>query len=160
MTSPWSSNRGCVYPSCQGGVRNGHFCHSRTSCAHGYLRQLSTHLCEPLRLVQVWLPKRGSLTAVSCCVWWSGPGPRVGSMEASWVSMAIFDDQRRTLQKANCKREFFDVIRHVEICAKGRTPETKFLPIFLIFFSQKHQPITIITYLLIFSQEIQLPHLQ
>ena len=54
---------------CQGGVRNGYLCHSGASGAHGDLRQLSAHLCKSVHLVQVWLPERGSLTAVSCCVW-------------------------------------------------------------------------------------------
>ena len=49
----------------QGGVRNGYFCHSGASGAHGDLRRLSTHLCESVHLVQVWLPKRGS-QAVGC----------------------------------------------------------------------------------------------
>ena len=131
MTSPWSSHRGCVYPSCQGGVRNGHFCHSRTSRAHGDLRPLSTHLCEPLCLVQVWLPERGS-QAVRCFVvtlpakGWKHP-------EFQWrFSMTKEGPYRKLTAKEKFFRCHSTMLRFI---SKGRTPETyRFIPNFIPHF--------------------------
>ena len=64
---------------------------------------------------------RGSLTALAVVCGDPGRGQGLEAWKHPEFSRAIFDDQRRTLQKANCKRlKILDVIRHVEIYGRGR----------------------------------------
>ena len=95
---------------CQGGVRHGCLAYSGASCTHGDFRQLSTHLCEPVHLVQVWLPERGS-QVVRCFV--VTLGPSVGSIEFQWLKGA----KEGHYGKQTAKDTF-------SICGKGRSPET------------------------------------
>ena len=121
----------------QGGVRNGYFCHSGASGAHGDLRQLSTHLCKPVHLVQVWPPERGS-QAVGCFM--------VTLRAKGWKHPEFQWPKINQTAKDNFWMSF-TILRFV--AESGRSTETKIVnPKSIPCFSDNHQHIA---YLSIFS---------